>query len=477
MSARGRKATRMRLAIAASILLLLGCGNRSEKSPGKVARREAAEPVEKEHHRDNPSEQHRASGDGPHEGGKPRDDDGHEAEKQGRDEGREAGKQGHDEAHEAEKQAHDEGHEAEKQGHDEGREKDARESSASTSGGTRVRLANDEAAKMAGFEIVKATDRPEGAGLVATASIAFDATKRAVVNARAVGIVRKIQVDVGAKVKPGTALAMIESAQVGADRSRIGGARARVQVAEANYKRESDLQAKGISAMKDMLAAQQELEAARSEYASLIASLGAVGGNVAGGGYALVSPIEGTVIRRAASIGKLVGVEETLFEIVDTSTMWADIDVPEDQLVSVALDQHVEITVDGLGNRPFRGVISYVAPEIDARTRTARARAALLNPDGVLRANMFARARIATGGGKPTVTVASRAVQRINDATVVFVRISARDYEARPVELGANDGALVEITSGLHGGEDVVAQGAFLLKSEMLKASLKGDDD
>ena len=476
MFASGRKATTMRLAIAVSIFLLLACGNRSEKSPGKVARPEAAEAVEKERHRDNPSEQPRASGDSPREGGKQRDDEGH-AEKRGHDKGDEAGKQDHDDGHEAGKQDHAEGHETEKQGHDEGREGEARESSSGTSGGTRVRLANDEAAKMAGFEIVKATDRPEGAGLVATASIAFDATKRAIVNARAVGIVRKIQVDVGAKVKPGTALAVIESAQVGADRSRISGTKTRVQVAEANYKRESDLQAKGISAMKDMLAAQQELEAARSEYGSLLASLGAVGGNAAGGSYALVSPIEGTVIRRAASIGKLVGVEETLFEIVDTSTMWADIDVPEDQLVSVAVDQQVEVTVDGLGNRQFRGVISYVAPEIDARTRTARARAALPNPDGVLRANMFARARIATGGGKPTVTVPSRAVQRINDATVVFVRLSARDYEARQVELGADDGALVEITSGLHGGDVVVAQGAFLLKSEILKASLKGDDD
>jgi cobalt-zinc-cadmium efflux system membrane fusion protein len=369
----------------------------------------------------------------------------------------------------AEKAGSNGAHEAESKGGKEHKEHEAE--------GTKVHLKSDEAAKMAGFEVVKAQSRPEGAGLVATASITFDATRSAVINARSAGVVRAIKVDVGAKVDRGTALAVIESAQVGADRSRLGGAMTHVQVAGANYKREAELQAKGISATKDLLAAQQELEAAKSEYASLTASLGVVGGNAGGGGYTLAAPIAGVVIRRAASIGKLVGVEETLFEVVDTSTMWAAIDVPEDQLGAVALGQPVVVTVDGLGDRQFLGTISYIAPEIDARTRTARARAALPNPDGALRANMFARTRIVTAAGKPTIVVPSKAIQRINDASTVFVRISDREYEARPVELGADDGAMVEVTSGLRGGEEVVTQGAFLLKSEMLKGSLKGDDD
>ena len=74
----------------------------------------------------------------------------------------------------------------------------------------RVELKNDEAAKQAGFEFVKAIDRPEGAGIVVTASIAFDATKRAVINARAPGIVRAIKRDVGSKVDIGTALAGVD---------------------------------------------------------------------------------------------------------------------------------------------------------------------------------------------------------------------------------------------------------------------------
>jgi cobalt-zinc-cadmium efflux system membrane fusion protein len=438
---------RSTLVALAVVLLAISCGR--SKQPGADQQQ-----AEGEHKGSGPKERNEAK---EHDEAKERNEAKENDEAKGRKESNE-----HDEA----KGAHDGSGSKE---HDEANEHEAK--------GTHLRLKTDDAAKIAGFEIVKALDRPEGAGLVAIATIAFDATKRGIVNARAPGIVRSIKVDVGAKVERGTALAVIESSQVGVDRSRLGGAQARVQVAEASYKREAELQAKGISAMKDLLAAHQELEAAKSEYQSLTATLGAVGGNAGGTGYTLASPLAGTVVRRAASIGKLVGVEETLFEVVDTSVMWTEIDVPEDQLASIAIHQPVIVTVDGLGDRQFNGTISYLSPEVDARTRTARARAALLNPDGVLRANMFARARIIVGGGKPTVTVPSKAVQRINDSSIVFVRVSDREFDAREVELGADDGAIVEITSGLRGGDAVVAQGAFLLKSEMLKASLKGDDD
>ena len=71
----------------------------------------------------------------------------------------------------------------------------------------------------------------------------------------------------------------------------------------------------------------------------------------------------------------------------------------------------------------------------------------------------------------------SKSVQRIGDGSFVFVQVSDHEFEAREVTLGADDGAVVEIATGLRGGEPVAAQGAFLLKSEILKGSLKGDDD
>ena len=68
--------------------------------------------------------------------------------------------------------------------------------------------------------------------------------------------------------------------------------------------------------------------------------------------------------------------------------------------------------------------------------------------------------------------VPDAAVQRAKDVHLVFVRITAEEYETRRVELGIREGNLVEIRKGLHPGEDVVTTGSFLLKTETLKGSI-----
>jgi cobalt-zinc-cadmium efflux system membrane fusion protein len=161
-----------------------------------------------------------------------------------------------------------------------------------------------------------------------------------------------------------------------------------------------------------------------------------------------------------------------LFQVVDTSTMWADLDVPENELGAVAPEQPVIITIDGIGGREFKGAVSFIAPAVDAHTRTSTARVPLENPDGVLRAGMFGQARIITKKARVSVMVPRSAVQRAKTVHVVFVRIANDHYETRRVETGATEGPLIELVSGVRSGEDVVTQGSFLLKTETLKESI-----
>ncbi len=337
--------------------------------------------------------------------------------------------------------------------------------------GTKVRFKTREAAARAGIDVVKAEARAGGARLEAVAVIAYDATRRAEINARASGVVRALTVDVGAKVTLRTPLATIDSAQVGEDRSRLAAADARVENAEITYTREQELLASGVAADKDVRAAKQALEEARAERRAAASALGVVGGGARGSSYTLTAPIAGTVIRRTATIGHMVEVDEPLFEIVDTSAMWAEVDVPERQLPLVAPGQAVTITIDGVA-AGFAGVLDYIAPEVDPTTRTAKARVALKNPDGVLRANMFARAEIALGGARPTVMVPSAGVQRAKGVALVFVRLAPDEFEARRVKTGLVEGDQIEIVEGVASGEEVATKGGFLLKTETLKGSI-----
>jgi cobalt-zinc-cadmium efflux system membrane fusion protein len=178
------------------------------------------------------------------------------------------------------------------------------------------------------------------------------------------------------------------------------------------------------------------------------------------------------VTQRHATVGNMVGLDQALFQIVDTSVMWAELDVPEHELAQVAVGQEVVVTLDDPGDRELAGTISYLAPEIDAHTRTARARVALANPGGLLRANQFGQARVVVSGAHEVVAVPRAAVQRAKGVPFVFVRLAEDEYEARRVQVGAAEGEVVEITKGVRPGEEVVTQGSFLLKTETLKDSI-----
>jgi len=339
--------------------------------------------------------------------------------------------------------------------------------------GTKVRFKKKQTAALAGIETVKATLRPSSAGVIAIAKMAYDATKLATINPRSPGVVRTLKADIGSKVKKGEALAVIDSADVGADRARLTAARSRVRIAEENYQREKTLREEGITSQRSLSAAQQEVDAAKGEAGALAASLavlGAGGGGV--GGYTISAPIAGVVTQRNVSIGRLVRTEEILFEIVDTSSMWAELDIPEADLALVAEGQLVALVMDAPGGRELTGSISYLAPALDPHTRTVKARVPIANPDGALRANMFGQARIDVGAARATVMVPRVAVQRAKGVHLVFVRLADDEYEARRVEIGASEGDQIEIKRGVRPDELVVAQGSFLLKTETLKESI-----
>ena len=339
--------------------------------------------------------------------------------------------------------------------------------------GTKVIFKTRETARLAGLRTVEASRGGGDSHLVVAAKIVYDAARIAQVNARASGVVRAVRVDVGARVRSGSPLAVIESAGVGADQSRLQAARSRVHVAESNHARLQKLFQDGLTSEVDVLAARRDLDEAEADLDTARAALGMVGGTTDGEAqYTLVSPIAGIVTTRTATIGRLVDTEEILFEVVNTATMWAEIEIPETEVNRLATGQRIVLTVDGLGEREFSGTLSYIAPEIDPHTRTAKGRISLANPDVSLRANMFARARIEGSGTQASVLVPRSAVQNARGAQLVFVRLAEQMYEARRVVMGPPEGELVEVSGRISPGDRVVTDGSFLLKTETLKESI-----
>ncbi|MEC7524196.1 MAG: efflux RND transporter periplasmic adaptor subunit [Myxococcota bacterium] len=337
--------------------------------------------------------------------------------------------------------------------------------------GTRVRLASPELAARIGIEVVEATAAPGHREVLATARVTYDPSRVAHLNPRAPGVVRAVHADLGDPVSPGDPLATVASAEVGAAATQVAAARSRLEVAEANLTRAERLE--GVVSERDRLSARRERDEARAALASLRSALGVVG-RTRGAEYSLRAPIAGVVTRRTASLGAFVEGDAVLFTVADASRVQVELEIPEDALAGVAPGQTVAITVDALGDRVFEAPLDYLAPEIDPHTRTALGRVALDNPDGALRARMFGRARVRVPRDDGAILVPRGAVQRARGATLIFVRQAPELFEARRVEVvdRPGDPDRVEVRGRVAAGDEVVVDGAFLLRTETVSDSI-----
>lgn len=224
--------------------------------------------------------------------------------------------------------------------------------------------------------------------------------------------------------------------------------------------------------------AQQEFEAARAEVQSMQAALRMVGASspntqkASGGRYIIASPLDGKVVRRPAMAGKPVTEQDALITVADTSAMWAILDIKEWDLPLVRIGQRVDVRVDSLPDSILTGTVSWIASEVNPQTRSVEARAEIVNPQGLLKANLFAQAIIQVGAAEETTLVPRDALQRVNNQWIVFVQTGEGVYEPKEVTLGRSKDQLVQVLSGLRNGDQVVTIGAFLLKTEILKESI-----
>jgi len=336
-----------------------------------------------------------------------------------------------------------------------------------------VRFRSPEIEEAAGIRTVVAERARAASHVDCAAQIAFDTDRIADVRAIVPGIVRDIRVELGQTVERDASLFELESTRVGEIQASLHAAGETVRTSRANLKRLRELHADKIASARQVEMAEQELAAAEAEARAAEGTLRMAGAARAAstGRYTLSSPLSGTVVRRPAVIGMLATDETSLATIADTSIMWALCEVPEAEVSRVALGQNVRVTVDGSADEPIEGEVTWIAAEVNPRTRTVTARAEVSNADGRLRANQFARARIETTAPRNAVAVPRDAVQRIGEREVVFVRTEPGVYAPRVVERHA-EGELVQVEGGVAEGDVVVTTGAVLLRTEITPGSI-----
>ncbi len=312
------------------------------------------------------------------------------------------------------------------------------------------------------------------------AEVQINPDKTAHISSLVPGRLAEIRVALGDTVQKDDVLAVVESVELGRARAELRAAKARKTAADAEVRRMSTLVDEGIAAKKSRIEADMRADLASADIAAARATLSVYGlARSSGPTVALTSPLGGTVIERHASPGEIVDQQTRSFVVADLSQLWVMGRVYEQDLGRVAEGVPAEVALIAYPGRTWAGAIDYVSSTLDEDTRSVAIRVVLDNPEGVLRPGMFgtiALGQVGAGGGSPTTEVLSvpeTAVSTMADRTVVFVTGDEPGlFRVRDVVPGASAHGFVEIREGLQPGDAVVTHGAFVLKSEFMKASI-----
>jgi membrane fusion protein, heavy metal efflux system len=183
------------------------------------------------------------------------------------------------------------------------------------------------------------------------------------------------------------------------------------------------------------------------------------------------SPIAGLITQSLSPPGLYVqpGNAPPPFTVADTSTMWMLANVVESESPRLRVGEEVNVSVDAYPGRVFSGAVTVVGAQIDLNTRRVMVRSEIRDPDGLLRAGMFANFTIRIGDTLNSVAVPDAAVVREGDGSMsVWVTADRRRFEKHTVKIGLQQGGLTQILEGLQPGELTATDGAVFISNKLI---------
>lgn len=288
------------------------------------------------------------------------------------------------------------------------------------------------------------------------------------------GRVEQVLVKVGDRVSAGQVLAVIEHREIGWQTAQAGSqaaaasaalaqARAQADAAKANYDR-----AKLLRDSNAIPAA--EFERVDTAYRGSLAGLRAAEAQVSMAGAArglagealknskVVSPIDGTVTRKAVNLGTHASPAMPIFQIQDIAVLRLDGSITAAEYQRLKHGQQAVVRVDELPDDRFVGTLTSISPSLDPQTRRAAVEISIENTRGALLPNMFANAAVDVGVSKGVIAVPTSAIVALPNAKIVYVESQGKAV-TRKVTIGAVDGEWSVVLNGLNVGEAVITEG------------------
>jgi RND family efflux transporter MFP subunit len=320
---------------------------------------------------------------------------------------------------------------------------------------TKAEASSDETKKEKPVPVEIACSQRGSIESVYSGSTALEAENEAAVVAKVNGIVEKIMVEEGDRVRAGTVLAQIEAEQY---RLRAEQARASMVKLEKEYERSRSLHADNIVSKESFDRIRYDYENQKAAYDLAHYELTQT---------RITAPIDGVVTLRRIKTGNQIQTGQQLFHIADFSPILGVLFVPEKELDKMKTGQKATLVADVLPDIVFQGFIKLINPVINAQTGTVKVTLEIHDQDARLKPGMFVRAHIVTDVHEKALLIPRDSLISEDTEQYVFTteeKDGVIRAKKQTVKLGYANPQNVEITEGLEENARVVTIGHSTLK-------------
>jgi len=354
--------------------------------------------------------------------------------------------------------------------------------------------------QLAGLQTMRVGEGGSAEQLLASGAITVDGDRSTPVLMPYAGQVVKVLVEAGERVVQGQPLMLVRTGDFVEARSGLFAARAAYQNAQAQLvaaqraaDRQKQIYETAGGALKDYQQAQVDLAAAQASARTAAASLGAARDKLAVLGKSpaeirrlenvsevagihdvttLHAPISGLIASRDVAAGQYVGQggDKPVMTITDPSRVWLVAQVAEGDAESIHVGDAATVTTPALPGRTFSARIDLVGAALDPVTHRLPVRAAIANPGGALKPQMFASFAIRRASAGAEMRVPAAAVIHEGEQARVWVVQPHGVLASRDVVTGDSQDGQVAIVKGLAPGERIVTAGALFVNEAGLGA-------
>jgi len=297
-----------------------------------------------------------------------------------------------------------------------------------------------------------------------TGTAPIEAFAEADVIAKVDGEVRELHVEEGDVVSKNQILATLDGDRL---RLELSESQARLRKMQRDFERNKELQDKGLISEGDFERIQYDLEALEASFNLASLELD----------YTQIrAPIDGVVSERYLKLGNTIKTGDPVFRVTSLDPLVAYMFVPEREFRQIAAGQPVRIEIDALPGEPVAATVTRISPVVDPDTGTFKITIEMRGTEQRIKPGMFGRMSIIFDTHENVLQVPRSAIIERADESSVFVVEDGVGIR-KQIETGFSSSGMVEVTSGLTDGEQVIIVGHVGLKNEAKVVVINAPDE